>query len=143
MHRRSGLDCINSKQNQTVFRSTNRPLQNTWQLGMRGSSSPCILLTHTGFKNIHKYVTTKEVHVRFCKRRGADGFFSIPHLLQFATFTFHLFWVNTPLCQGRAALHCSKIERQISHENECFEFFFFIFVIFFIIGTFFINNLYT
>ena len=63
-------------------------------------------------------ITGKEGHVHFCKRRGADGFFSIPHQLQFATFTFHLFWVNTPLCQGRAALLCSKIARQISHENE-------------------------
>ena len=82
----------------------------------------------------------KEGHVRFCKRRGADGFFSIPHWLQFATFTFHFFLVNTLLGQGRAALHCSKIERQISHENECFDIFFFHFCDFFIIDTFFINN---
>ena len=60
----------------------------------------------------------------FCKRRGADGSFLIPHLMHFCILTFHLFWVNTPLCQGRAALLCSKIARQISHENEWFENFF-------------------
>ena len=85
----------------------------------------------------------KEVHVRFCKRRGADGSFLIPHLMQFYILTFYLFWVNTPLCQGRAALLCSKIETQISHENEWFDNFFCIFVIHFWIGTFFITNLYT
>ena len=79
----------------------------------------------------------------FCKRRGADGSFSIPHLMHFCILTFHLFWVNTPLCQGRAALLCSKIARQISHENEWFEIFFCIFVIHFWIGTSFITNLYT
>jgi len=60
----------------------------------------------------------------YCKRRGADGSFSIPHLMHFCILTFHLFWVNTPLCQGRAALLCSKIARQISHENEWFEIYF-------------------
>ena len=124
------------------------------------SSFSCMFLNPTIFSNLNtncsnlvylrnlleqvkKPVLFKEGHVRFCKRRGADGFFFIPHQLQFATFTFHLFWVNTLLSQGRAALHCSKIERQISHENECLDIFFFIFVIFFIICTFFISNLYT
>ena len=49
------------------------------------------------------------------------------------TSTLHLFWVNAPLCQGRAAALCS---RQISHQNELFDSFYCIFVIHFF-GTFF------
>ena len=45
--------------------------------------------------------------------------------------TFHLFWVKAPLSQGRAALLCSKTAWLISHENEWFDDFFFIFVILF------------
>ena len=57
--------------------------------------------------------------------------------------TLHLFWVKAPLSQGRSALLCSKTAWQISHENEWFDDFFFIFVIFFPIGTFFSNLLHT
>ena len=53
--------------------------------------------------------------------------------------TFHLFWVKAPLSQGRAALLCSKTAWLISQEDEWFDDFFFIFVIFFSIGTFFSN----
>ena len=46
----------------------------------------------------------------------------------FCILTFHLFWVNTPLCQDRTTRLCSKIARQISHQNEWFDNFFCIFV---------------
>jgi hypothetical protein len=57
--------------------------------------------------------------------------------------TFHLFWVKAPLSQGRPALLYSKTAWLISHENEWFDIFFFIFVIFFPIGTFFSKLLHT
>ena len=78
----------------------------------------------------------------FCKRRGADDFFLMVNLPAVSVFTFYLFWVKTPLSQHRGALLCSKMEIQISHENEWFDIFFSIFVIHFTKGTFFINHLY-
>ena len=66
---------------------------------------------------IETYLFLKRFMSVFCKRRGADGSFLMPHLMHFCILTFHLFWVNTPLCQGRDALLCSKIARQILHEN--------------------------
>ena len=60
----------------------------------------------------------KEVHVRFCKRRGTDNFFLMVNLPVVSVFTFYLFWVKVPLSQHRPALLCSKMEIQISHKNE-------------------------
>ena len=54
----------------------------------------------------------------FCKRRGADDFFLMVNLPAVSVFTFYLFWVKAPLSQHRPALLCSKIEIQISHDNE-------------------------
>ena len=73
--------------------------------------------THYGWV-IELWVYIKRFVSFFGFRRGADGFFSIPHLNKKRTLTFHLFWVNAPLCQGRGALLCSKIARKISHEYE-------------------------
>jgi hypothetical protein len=51
--------------------------------------------------------------------------------------TFHLFWVKAPLSQGRPALLYSRTAwPQISHENEWFDDFFFIFVIVLTIDSF-------
>ena len=51
--------------------------------------------------------------------------------------TFYLFLIKVPLYQHRSALLCSKMEIQISHENEWFDnFFFCIFVIHFTKDTF-------
>ena len=71
-----------------------------------------------------------------------DDFFLMINLPAASVFTFYLFWVKTPLSQHRPALLCSKMEIQISHENEWFDIFFCIFVIHFPKGNFFINYLY-
>ena len=67
----------------------------------------------------------KDVHVLFCKRRGAEDFFLMVNLPAVSVFTLYLFWVKTPLSQHRSALLGSKMEIQISHENEWFDNFFF------------------
>ena len=61
----------------------------------------------------------------FCKRRGADAFFMVK-LPAVSVFTFYLFWVKTQLSQHehRGALLCSKMEKQIFHENKWFDIFF-------------------
>ena len=58
--------------------------------------------------------------------------------------TFHLFWLKVPVPQGRPAPLCSETAWPISQKNEWVDdFFFCIFVIFLLIGTFFSNLLHT
>ena len=80
-------------------------------------SSKCCLRPYSG-KSVKNKLHLKRFMSVFCNRRGADRFFSIPHLNKSAVFTFYLFWVKGPLSQYKPALLCSKIARQISHENE-------------------------
>ena len=47
----------------------------------------------------------KEVHVRFCKRRGVDEVFLMVNLPAVSVFTSYLFWVKVPLSQHRSQLH--------------------------------------
>ena len=80
------------------------------------------LLSRTIYCSVVKRFMTVFLQKKRCRRVLLD-----PSFDQNAHLTFHFFWVKVPLSQYRPALLCSKIARQISHENEWFYNLWFIF----------------